>query len=254
MTGRLDGKRVLITGTGGGQGAAAQSLFAREGARVVGCDVSVEAAETSAQELADAGYDVTGHTVDLTDERQAHAWVEEAAERLGGIDVVYNNAAGFAFSPFSDMDFGLWKHVMRVELDLVFHVTSAAWPHLADGGGSLINTSSLSAKRGVGSIGQAAHAAAKGAVTSFTKSLAAEGAVHGIRANAISPGFIATPATQQAFEDEEAADCVLQMQLIRRPGTGEDVAALALYLASDESSFVTGQDISIDGGWTAGYR
>jgi len=254
MTGRLNGKRVLITGTAGGQGEAAQALFAREGARVVGCDLHEGAAEATAETLVKEGHDVFGATVDLTDEQQARRWVDDAVERLGGIDVLYNNAAGFAFAPFSELTFEQWQYVMRVEVDLVFHVTSAAWPHLLDGGGSLINTSSLSAKRGVGAIGQAAHSAAKGAVTALTRTLAAEGAEHGVRANSISPGFVASPATEKAFEDEAAVNYILQMQLIQRPGTGEDIAALALYLASDESSFVTGQDISIDGGWTAGYR
>ncbi len=253
MSGRLDGKRVLITGTAGGQGEAAQALFAREGARVIGCDVHEGAAESTAKELTAAGYDVWGATVDLTDEPQAHRWVAQAAERLGGIDVVYNNAAGFGFAPFSEFTFDLWSHVMRVELDLVFHVTSAAWPYLLDGGGSLINTASISGNRGVGGMGQAAHSAAKGAVIAFTRTLAAEGAAAGVRANAISPGFVKSPATDAAM-NEDARDYMLNMHLIQRPGTGQDIAHLALYLASDESSWVTGQNICIDGGWTAGYR
>ena len=96
---RLAGKRVLITGTAGGQGEAAQAMFAREGARVVGCDVQASAAERTAAELRDKGYDVTGHTVDLSDADAARSWVDEAAAALGGIDVLYNNAAGFGFAP-----------------------------------------------------------------------------------------------------------------------------------------------------------
>lgn len=250
---RLAGKRVLITGTAGGQGAAAQELFAHEGARVVGCDVIPGGAESTAEKLATQGCDVHGATVDLVDPEAARAWVEETACRLGGIDVLYNNAAGFGFSPFSDFTLALWHHVIKAELDIVFHVTHPAWTYLRQGGGSIINTASVSGVRGVGGIGQAAHAAAKGAVIALTRTLAAEGAADGIRANAISPGFVTSPATDSAMDDS-ARGYMLDMHLIRRAGTGQDIAALALYLASDESSWVTGQNIRIDGGWTAGFR
>lgn len=251
--GRLAGKRVLITGTGGGQGAAAQILFAQEGAQVFGCDINDGAAEATAAALRDQGHRVSGATVDLADPEQAVGWVEAAAESMGGIDVVYNNAAGFGFAPFQDMTLELWKHVLHVELDIVFHVTSPAWKHLRDGGGSIINVGSISGLRGIGAIGQAAHSAAKGAVIALTRTLAAEGAVDGIRANSISPGFVATPATAASMDDN-ARDYMVSMHLLQRAGTGEDIAPLAVYLASDESSWVTGQNISIDGGWTAGFR
>lgn len=250
---RLAGKRVLITGTGGGQGAAAQELFAGEGARIVGCDVAQGAAEATARKLAEQGHDVHGHTVDLADPDAARAWVEDAAASLGGIDVLYNNAAGFGFAPFADFTVELWRHVMRVELDIVFHTTHPAWAHLRRSGGAIINTASISGLQGIGGLGQAAHSAAKGGVIALTRTLAAEGAPDGIRANAISPGFVASPATDAAVDDD-GRQYMLDMHLIQRAGTGPDIAALALYLASDESSWVTGQNISADGGWTAGYR
>jgi NAD(P)-dependent dehydrogenase (short-subunit alcohol dehydrogenase family) len=251
--GRLAGKRVLITGTAGGQGAAAQRLFAHHGASVVGCDLRAGAAEATAGELRDKGYDVWGHDVDLADPDAAAAWVEAGVERLGGIDVLYNNAAGFGFAQFSGMSLELWRHVMRVELDIVFHTTSPAWKHLCEHGGAVINTASYSALRGVGPLGQVAHAAAKGAVISMSRSLAVEGAEFGVRVNTISPGFVSSPATDAAVDDTLRA-WQLSNHLIRRPGTGDDVAQLAVYLASDESSWVTGQNISIDGGATAGWR
>jgi meso-butanediol dehydrogenase / (S,S)-butanediol dehydrogenase / diacetyl reductase len=250
---RLAGKRVLLTGTAGGQGAAAQALFASEGAQVYGCDIQDGAAQASAKTLESQGYAVHGSTVDLADPDQAKAWVESAANAMRGIDVVYNNASGFGFAPFKDMTLEMWKHVLLVELDIVFHVTSPAWGFLQDGGGSIINVGSISGLRGIGGIGQAAHSAAKGAVIALTRTLAAEGAVDGIRANAISPGFVATPATDAAMDDA-AREYMLAMHLLQRAGTGEDIAPLAVYLASDESSWVTGQNIAIDGGWTAGFR
>jgi NAD(P)-dependent dehydrogenase (short-subunit alcohol dehydrogenase family) len=254
MAGRLEGKRVLITGTAGGQGEAAQRLFAAEGARIVGCDIQDGAAQRTAAALADAGHDVTGATVDLGDPEETAAWIEASAERLGGLDVLYNNAAGFGFAPFADMTYDLWKHVQRVEMDVVFNTTQPAWKHLlASGAAAVINTASMSALRGIAPLGQAAHAAAKAGIIGFTKAIAAEGAEHGVRANAISPGFVKTPSTDAAVGDELRA-FQMNMHMIRRPGLPDDIAALAVYLASDESSWVTGQNISIDGGVTAGFR
>jgi NAD(P)-dependent dehydrogenase (short-subunit alcohol dehydrogenase family) len=234
----LEGKRILITGTGGGQGKAAQTLFEREGARVIGCDVQPGKADD---------------TVDLTDPEAARRWIDDSADKLGGIDVLYNNAAGYGFAPFAEMDVKLWRHVIHAELDIVFHTTQPAWKHLARRGGVIINTASLAALRGIAPMGMVAHAAAKGGVIAMTRSLAAEGAAHGIRANSISPGLVMTPATA-ATMDKRMQDFVTNVHLIRRPGNVDDIAALALYLASDESSWVTGQDFAIDGGVTAGFR
>ena len=250
---RLAGKRVLITGTAGGQGAAAQELFAREGARIVGCDIQEGAADRTASELREQGFEVEGHTVDLADPDAAGGWIEAGASALGGIDVLYNNASGYGFAPFAEMELEMWRHVMRTELDIMFHTTRPAWKHLADGGGSVINTASMSGIRGIAPLGQVAHGAAKGGVIGFTKSIAAEGAEAGIRANAISPGFVKTPATDVSVSPE-VREFEIGMKLIRREGTGEDIAHIAVYLASDESSWVTGQNFSIDGGVTAGFR
>ena len=199
---RLEGKRVLLTGTAGGQGAAAQQLFAEHGARICGCDVQPGAAHRTAAELSAHGYPVTGSNLDLTDPEAARAWVESSVEELGGVDVLYNNAAGFGFAPFASMELELWRHVLHVELDIVFHTTSVAWRHLCESAGSIINTASYSALRGIAPLGQAAHAAAKGGVIALTKTLAAEGAEHGVRANAISPGFVSSPATDAAVDRE----------------------------------------------------
>jgi meso-butanediol dehydrogenase / (S,S)-butanediol dehydrogenase / diacetyl reductase len=253
---RLAGKRVLITGTGstGGQGATIQAMFAREGARIIGCDVKPGSAEETAATLRSEGHDVSGHTVDLADSGAAEQWIEDGAASLGGIDVLYNNAAKAGFAPFAQMTLDLWRDVMRNELDIVFHTTRPAWKHLQrSGAASIINTASMSGIRGISPLGQAAHAAAKGGVIGLTKTLAAEGAAAGIRANAISPGLVKTPSTD-AFVGDDLRAFQINMHLIRRPGTGEDIAYLAVYLASDESSWVTGQNYSIDGGVTAGFR
>lgn len=168
--------------------------------------------------------------------------------------MLYNNGAGAGFAPFAEMSLDLWRHVMRVELDIVFHTTQPAWRHLvATGNASIINTASMSGLRGIAPLGQAAHSAAKGGVIAMTRTLAAEGAADGVRVNAISPGFVTSPATDM-FVGDELREFQLGMHLLRRAGTGDDIAHLAVYLASDESSWVTGQNISIDGGVTAGFR
>lgn len=251
--GRLSGKRVLLTGTAGGQGVAAQRLFAQQGARVEGCDIRPGGSEDTAAELAADGYDVRGSTVDLTDADAAAQWVHDAAARLGGIDVVYNNAAGYGFSPFAEMTLDLWKHVIHAELDIIFHVTHPAWQYLCLQGGSIINIASVSALRGMAHLGITAHAAANGGVIAFTTALSAEGALAGIRVNAISPGFVSSPATDDTV-DSAGRDWMLSKHLIQRAGNGADIGYAAMYLASDESSWVTGQNFSVDGGWTAGYR
>lgn len=220
---------------------------------MIGCDLRAGAAEVSAKALRQQGYDARGYDLDLTDPDATAAWVETAVGDLGGIDVLYNNAAGFGFTPFARMTLDLWRHVMRVELDIIFHTTSVAWKHLCQAGGAIINTGSYSALRGIGPIGQVAHAAAKGGVIAMTRSLAVEGARHGVRANSISPGFVSTPSTDAAIDD---AGRVWQLanHLIQRPGEAIDIAYLAVYLASDESSWVTGQNFCVDGGVTAGWR
>jgi len=250
-SGRLAGKRVLITGTAGGQGAAAQRLFCEQGAAVVGCDVRSGAAEAAAEELRASGLQAYGRTVDLSDPGDARDWVEWGAAELGGIDVLYNNASATALAPFEEMTVEQWRFTIANELDLLFYTTSPAWPHLKRSRGSIINTASVCATIGERTLGFAAHAAAKGGVLAFTRQLAAEGAPHGIRANAISPGFIASPATE-VVPPEYRRRVVQRLHMLPREGTPEDVAKLALYLASDESSFATGANFVIDAGWTSG--
>ena len=251
---RLEGKRVLITGTAGGQGTVAQAMFAREGARVYGCDRKEGAAEATAKAIADEGYDVHGSTVDLADPEAAARWIEESADALGGIDVLYNNGAGSGFAPFEDMTLELWTHVIHNELDIIFHTTQPAWKHLKRPGNSgVINTASMSGLRGIAPLGQAAHSAAKGGIIALTRSLAAEGAEHGIRVNAISPGLIKTPSTD-AFVTGDLREFQLNMHMIRRVGLPEDIVNMAIFLASDEALWITGQNYSVDGGVTAGFR
>jgi len=254
MADRLAGKVALITGTAGGQGRAAALLFAREGARIVGCDLKeAEARETVAMVEAEGGRMTSMAPVDLGDSDAARAWVREAVAVHGGVDILYNNASAPKFASIATMTDEEWRFTMRNELDLMFYVTSEAWAHLvARGGGSIINTASISGMRAMPETpGSVAHATTKGAVIGMTRELALEGGPHHIRANAISPGAIETPATAPALASTDFRQLHVDRIFLDRIGTSEDVAALALFLASDESSWVTGANFVVDGGFTA---
>ncbi len=249
---RLEGKVALITGTGGGQGRAAAVLFAGEGATIVGCDLKVEGSEETVDMVRRTGGAMTStHPLDLGDAEAASAWVAEAAARHGGFDVLYNNASAPRFASIADMSDDDWHFTVRNELDLIFYACRAAWPRLVErGGGSIINTGSISGMSAVpGTPGSFAHAATKGAVIALTRELALEGGPHGIRVNSISPGAILSPATEPAFQDETFRATHLAATMVNRIGTPEDVAHCALYLASDESTFVTGANFVVDGGF-----
>jgi meso-butanediol dehydrogenase/(S,S)-butanediol dehydrogenase/diacetyl reductase len=252
MAGRLAGKVALITGTGGAQGRAAAELFCSEGARVVGCDVNVTENARTVDVVTQSGGDMVGMApVDLGDSQEARRWVTDAVAVHGGIDILFNNAAAPRFAPIADLTDEDWHYTIRNELDLIFYVTQAAWPHLVATGGVIVNTASVQGVVGIAMNGGLAHAATKAGVIAMTRQMAAEGAPHGIRANSISPGTIATPATRGLFAEKDMLTAVLAPLLIKRLGQPSDVAALAIYLASDEASYVTGANFMIDGGLTA---
>jgi len=249
--GRLDGRVTLITGTAGGQGAAAARLFAAEGATVVGCDLDAERAEAVAGEIRATGATIRSFApVDLADPDAAAAWVADAVTFAGGIDVLYNNASAPRVGPFDQLSWDDWRFTLHNELDLIFTVTRAAWPHLvARGGGVVINTASVSAHRGATFIEQSAHGAAKGGVLAMTRHLAASGARHGIRANSISPGLIVTPQIAP-FLDEPGHPVheMFHSHPLGRLGEPDDVARVALFLASDDAAYLNAVDIVVDGG------
>lgn len=250
--GRLKGKVALITGTGGGQGRVAALRFAREGALVVGCDTNAAEHQITADLLSEEGFTLYGSApVDLGDHEQAKAWVEAAVAECGKIDILYNNASAARFAPVQDMTIEDWNFTIRNEVDLLFYTTKYAWNHLAEQKGVIINVSSTAAWGGSKVAGISAHSAAKGAVVSFTRQLAVEGAPVGIRAVSLSPGFIATPGTAAFMENPVARAALLDGVLMDRPGEPEEVVSMAVFVASDEASFITGSDIVIDGGLLA---
>jgi meso-butanediol dehydrogenase / (S,S)-butanediol dehydrogenase / diacetyl reductase len=246
--GRLAGKTALITGTAGGQGRAAALLFAAEGAQVVGCDLDEAGARETVQlVLAAGGRMHSQQPVDLSDRAQVEAWIAWAAEACDGFDILYNNASTPKMNPFAKLTEAEWSFTLRNELDLVYHACQVAWPHLVARRGNIVNTASAMALVTRGE-GYSAHVAAKAGVIALTRQLAYEGGPHGIRVNALSPGLVETPITMRWLHDPEKRREREKWYPIGRLGKPEDVAYAALYLASDEASWVTGTNLVIDGG------
>jgi NAD(P)-dependent dehydrogenase (short-subunit alcohol dehydrogenase family) len=246
---RLSGMVCVITGTGGSIGRAAALAFAREGASVVGCDLNVDAAEATIELVrSQGGTMVSLQPCHLTKPADCETLVDFAVGTFGRIDVLFNNAAMAYFNWIEDITDEEWDRDRRNEVDLVFYLTRAAWPHLKTSHGVIVNTGSLNGLLSFKTLPSLAHTTAKAGVIAMTRQLAMEGREHGIRANSISPGLIETNQTREQLKDPEWAAAMLGKTLLGRLGRPEEVANVALFLASNESSYVTGIDIVVDGG------
>jgi len=249
MSPRLSGKVCVITGTGGSMGRAAALAFAREGASVVGCDLNLYSAEATVQMVRREGGAMESlQPCRLSDAAECQALVDFAVRAFGRIDVLFNNAAMAYFNWLEDITDEEWDRNRQDEVDLVFYLTRAAWPHLKRSRGVVVNTASLTALMSFKNLGSLAHTTAKAGIIAMTRQLAMEGREHGIRANSISPGLIETNQTRAQLQDPEWASAMLGKTLLGRLGRPEEVANVALFLASAESSYVTGVDIVVDGG------
>jgi NAD(P)-dependent dehydrogenase (short-subunit alcohol dehydrogenase family) len=230
-------------------GRAAALAFAREGASVVGCDLNVDSAEATVQRVRGEGGTMESlQPCRLGNAAECQALVDFAVRAFGRIDVLFNNAAMAYFNWLEDITDEEWDRNRRDEVDLVFYLTRAAWPHLKSSRGVVVNTASLTASMSFKNLGSLAHTTAKAGIIAMTRQLAMEGRNHGIRANSISPGVIETNQTQEQLKDPEWASYMLGKTLLGRLGRPEEVASVALFLASEESSYVTGVDIVVDGG------
>jgi NAD(P)-dependent dehydrogenase (short-subunit alcohol dehydrogenase family) len=243
--GLLDGHRAVITGGGSGIGAETGRRMAAEGAQVALFDLNGDNAETIAKE-----FDGLSYSVDVTDYDALSAAMRDAAEKMDGLSLLYNNAGGSSLSPIHDYDVAEWNRIIQLNLTGVFHGFKAAAPMiLANGGGAIVSTASISGTRPA--AGEAPYAAAKAAVVALTASAALEYAPT-IRVNSVSPGMIRTPLTELlldqrgiGLEDQQRAKTPLD-----RVGNPGDIADVVVFLCSNLARFVTGQNLVADGGMT----
>lgn len=245
----LEGKIAIVTGASSGIGRASALRFAEEGARVVCADVDEAGGEETVRLIGGAA--VFQHT-DVSDRAQAEALVQRAVDEFGGLDVAFNNAGTEGtMAPTADATDEIWDRTIAVNLTGVFYAMRAQIPALrARGGGSIVNCASIAGLVGFPNL--PAYVASKHGVVGMTKSTALELAPEGIRVNALCPGVIDTPMVDRATgHDPEAKGGYAAAEPVHRLGRPEEMADVALWLCSERSSFVTGQAIAADGGWTA---
>ena len=248
---RLKDKVAVVTGAGAGIGRAIAGLFAAEGAHVFVTDVNGESAAQAAEALRGDGLQATAMTVDVSRGQDVSALFRELERAFGRADVVVNNAGLNVRSDFRHLSDADWVRIREVNLDGVVRVARDAFPLLkASGAGSLINVSSIMGRRGLRQL--AGYSATKGAVTALTKALAVEYAPYNIRVNALAPGYIDTALTARFLKNPLVSKAHLDKTPMRRFGTPEEIARAALFFASADSAYVTGAELAVDGGMTAG--
>ncbi|MFV5516883.1 SDR family NAD(P)-dependent oxidoreductase [Acinetobacter gerneri] len=251
---RLLNKVAIVTGVAHGIGQSCALMFAAQGATVIGCDIDENAARETCRIAEEQGHKIDIFApCDLTNPQHVKNLVEYVIERFERIDILLNAAAFASFAYIENLDYAEWKNTLVGELDIVFLLCKEAWKYLKLQGGSIINFASANAWMALEGSPALAHCAGKGGILAMTRQLAMEGGPYLIRANTISPGLIETTATRQHMQlDPTFKEVAISKQILRtRIGTPEDIAWAAIYLASDESSWVTGTDLKIDAGATA---
>jgi len=240
----LENKVAIVTGGSTGIGKATAAKYREYGAEVVIANRSADAGQGTAEELG-----CVFRQCDVAEYDQVEALVEAAVEKYGQLDVMVNNAGIGRVGAVEEMALDDWHDVMRINLNGVMHGTRAALPHLKESEGSIINIASIYGL--VAAPEATAYAAAKGGIVNFTRSVAIDYAKENVRVNSICPGFVETPMTEPSFEDEAFYEYVHGQTPIGRVAQPEEIAGLAMFLASEEASYITGTNIPVDGGWTA---
>lgn len=257
---RLQGKVAVVTGAGSGMGRAIARRLAEEGAIIVVADINEASMNTTVKELTDRGAKAIGVKMDVAEREEAQQSMQGIVDKLGHIDILVNNAGVTRHRPFLSLNSEDWDYVLAVDLKGVFFCCQAVAPHMISRRyGKILNISSISGTgasshaAGGSQAGNANYAAAKAGVIQLTKTLARELGPHGINVNSVAPGFVLTSmtgTTRSPKEIEEHIAARAAMAALGRTGTPEDIANVVLFFVSDESSFVTGQTLYVDGGRT----
>jgi cyclopentanol dehydrogenase len=246
----LKGKVAVVTGSGRGIGAAIAKTLAKAGAKVVVTSRHEKECEMVVGEIKKAGGEAFCIACDVSKEDEVKALIEKTVKKYGGLDILVNNAGVFETKPVEDMETAMWKRIQSIDLDGVFFCTKySALQMKKKKWGRIINISSVAGLNGF--AGSSAYCAAKFGVRGFTKSAAIDLSKYGITVNAICPGLVETKMTEAFTTDPKVLAQFMQPILIKRAGQPDDIASAALYLASEESSYVTGSEVVVDGGWTA---
>lgn len=246
---KLDKKVAIVTGAGSGFGRATSLLFAEEGAKLVCVDYNEQTADETAKMISDKGGEAISVRADVSKEEDCRNFVEAAVKAFGRIDVLFNNAGIYVPGNVEDVDLAGFERSYGVNVVSIFAGTKYAMPYLKKTKGNIINTASAAGL--IGFPAAISYAATKGAAVAMTRAIAVDYAKDGVRCNAICPGTGVTGMTRDLLEnDKAAADAFLSPIPLGRFGQPEDIAHAALFLASDDAAYITGQPLPVDGGWT----